>query len=634
MNLKDKAKNKRRFLDFLKPDTRTLLTLFVVSLAFRLIFLFEISDMPTFEHPIMDENYHVELAQEALDSASSSQTPYYRAPLYPYFMTALMWLGGGSLFFVRLIQVIIGSLLPPLLFILGCKFFEKRSALLAASIATVYPTFLYYDASLLITGLMVLLATVVIWFTVRAQEKPTGLNFALLGAFIGLSALARPNILLFLPALSVWFWICIRPQFHHRLKNTLIGYALVVVSALVVIAPVTVRNWMVSGDFILISWQGGYNFFLGNNHQASGWSATAPGIKSTWQGGYLDAINLAQTESGRALSEKEVDTYWWKRGVAEVTEHPAAFVKLMAKKCAYFFGGFEIPNNQNIYLVERYSKLADALFWREPFFFPSGLIIPLALLGLGLSLRRWRKYTPLYLFVLSYFVSIVIFFVCARYRQPVMPVMLLFAAFGFTEIYETIKGANWRRLGALVTIALSLGALCNYDTVGLPRTQQDATDEFLLGSVFQLQNDNARAEKHFRQALTFDPSYADAHINLGLLAAQDKRNLEAEKYFQTALRLEPNNSLALTNLAMLHMTGKKLAEARRLLERAREIDGLDFNIHYRLGLVYHLQEDYARARESYLEAFKLNPDFAPIKQNLQIVEEILSEGATVDDTKE
>ena len=583
--------------------------------------------MPTFDHPLMDEGYHVELAQEILDPESTRQAPYYRAPLYPYFMTALMWLGGGSLFFVRLIQVIIGSLLPPLLFMLGCRFFERRSALLAASLATVYPTFLYYDASLLITGLMVLLATVVIWFTVRAQEKPTGVNFALLGACVGLAALARPNILFFLPALAFWFWVCIMPQFHFRLKNTLIGYAIVVISALIVIAPVTVRNWMVSGDFILISWQGGYNFFLGNNHQASGWSATAPGIKSTWQGGYLDAINLAQTESGRALSEKEVDNYWWGRGLAEVSEHPFTFAKLLAKKSLYFINGFEIPNNQNIYLVEKYSHLADALFWRGPFFFPSGLIFPLALLGIGLTLRQWRKYLPLHLFAFSYFVSVVLFFVCARFRQPVMPLMLLFASFAVFDIYDLVKRARWRRLGAIITITLAFGTLCNYDIIGLPRSQQDATDEFLLGSAYQLQGDNTQAEKHFGQALSLDPSYADAHINLGLIAAQDKRSIEAETHFLAALRSDVNNSLALTNLAMLYMTQQKLDDARNLLERAKEIDRLDYNIHYRLALVYHLQEEFVRARESYLETIKLNPEFTPARANLQILEDALSDSA-------
>ena len=87
MRLKDKAKNRRGRIGFSNPDIRALLTLFAASVAFRLLFLYEISAMPTFDHPVMDEGYHVELAQEILAPGLTQQTPYYRAPLYPYFMT-------------------------------------------------------------------------------------------------------------------------------------------------------------------------------------------------------------------------------------------------------------------------------------------------------------------------------------------------------------------------------------------------------------------------------------------------------------------------------------------------------------------------------------------------------------------
>ncbi|MFQ5608560.1 MAG: ArnT family glycosyltransferase, partial [Candidatus Zixiibacteriota bacterium] len=282
------------------PDLKVHLILFAAALAFRSIFLLEISDMPTFSHPVMDEGYHLELANQILSGSSGvAETPYYRAPMYPYFFTALLWLGDGSLFFVRLVQILLGSLLPGLIFLIGRTLFERRVALLAAGAATVFPTFLYYDSSLLITGLIVFLSALVVWQTLRAGRAPTPRNFILLGALIGLAALARPNVLFYLPALGLWFWFCIRPLFHHRLKNTLTAYAIVIAAALAVIAPVTIRNWVVSGDFIFISWQGGYNFFLGNNHLASGWSATAPGIDATWMGGYRDAINLAEANVGR-----------------------------------------------------------------------------------------------------------------------------------------------------------------------------------------------------------------------------------------------------------------------------------------------------------------------------------------------
>ena len=565
----------------------------------------------------MDEGYHIELAGEILDGDIIGSEPFYRAPLYPYFLAGMLALTGGNPGTVRVIQCALGALLPLLIFLIALRLFDRRVALTAAIAGAVYPTLIYYDASLLITSLMTLLCAGVILQTLRAQDNPTSGNFAALGALIGLTALARPNILFFLPALAIWVWLVILPKLRRSRSAAVKRYALVILCAGVVIMPVTARNWIVTGgDFIPIAWQGGYNFFLGNNRDATGWSATAPGINATWMGGYLDAINLAQNELGRKLSEKEIDDFWWDLGWKEVANYPLNALGLQFKKFAYFWGGYEIPNNQNIYIVERFSIVASALFWQAPLYFPAGLLMPLALMGIFSARRKWRVALPLYLLTFSYMASVMMFFVCARFRQPVLPILLIFGSYGFYSLIETLNDTRRKRLIYTLAALGILGAFSSYASVGIDREAQSARDSLLLGNAYQAAGKLPEAQAEFERAIEIAPEFAEAYNNLGQMSATKNDFGRAARYFREALRIDPDDIIALSNLGMVMLQTDNLNDARELLEKARSIDGLDFGVHYRLGLVYHTQGKYDLARVEYLRALELNPDYGPARKNL------------------
>ena len=90
---------------------------------------------------------------------------------------------------------------------------------------------------------------------------------------LGLSAIARPNVLLFGPAIVVWLAIV-----HRReALRALIYVACVTTGCLLVILPITIRNYVVGKDVALIATQGGVNFYIGNNPQADGRTAIVPG---------------------------------------------------------------------------------------------------------------------------------------------------------------------------------------------------------------------------------------------------------------------------------------------------------------------------------------------------------------------
>lgn len=155
--------------------------------------------IPTFDFPVMDEKYHVELAEQINDTGYGNE-PFYRAPLYPYLLAMFFRITDSSPYWSRFIQIVFGSLLPLLIYLFGLKLFDRRVAFWAATIGVLYPTFIYYDATLLITSTMVILTALLLWQLYRLQDKPTLPGFIVAGLLLGLAGLARPNILLLGPA--------------------------------------------------------------------------------------------------------------------------------------------------------------------------------------------------------------------------------------------------------------------------------------------------------------------------------------------------------------------------------------------------------------------------------------------------
>ncbi len=220
---------------------------------------------------------------------------------------------GHSLFLPRLFQIVLGSLGCVLIFLIAAKLFNRTVGILSGVIAAFYAMLIFYDGQLLITSLIVFLDLAVIGLLILAAEQPRVLNWFFCGIVLGLSAIARPNILVFVPFVLIWMFF----QFKNKLpkKTVLIRWIILCSAVLLVILPVTLRNYTVSKDFVPIAWQGGYNFYLGNNPNASGWAATAPKIDKSWWGGYNDAIWLAEEETGVKLKPSQISDFWFEEGI-------------------------------------------------------------------------------------------------------------------------------------------------------------------------------------------------------------------------------------------------------------------------------------------------------------------------------
>ena len=130
-----------RLFEKLSGQSRWLtpLLIFLAAFSIRVVYLNQISEIPTFDKPIMDEQYHLELAAQINSESGLPEEPYYRAPLYPYFLATVYNLTGESVYWTRLLQILLGALLPLLLYFLGLRIFNRSVAFWSAAIAAFYP---------------------------------------------------------------------------------------------------------------------------------------------------------------------------------------------------------------------------------------------------------------------------------------------------------------------------------------------------------------------------------------------------------------------------------------------------------------------------------------------------------------
>ncbi|TET69815.1 MAG: hypothetical protein E3J56_09040, partial [Candidatus Aminicenantes bacterium] len=121
-----------------------------------------------------------------------------------------------------------------------------------------------------------------------------------------------------------------------------------------------------------------------------------------------------------------------------------------------------------------------------------------------------------------------------------------------------------------------------------------------------------KAREAAQKALEFDPTLAEAHASLGLIAlSYDWDRKAAKKYFQKALELNPNSASAhqWIEFYWTYMEAN-LDKATTHLERGLELDPLNLFIKARLGFLSLFSRDLDRAFDQFKEIIDFEPNYA------------------------
>ncbi|NKB71162.1 MAG: tetratricopeptide repeat protein [Candidatus Latescibacteria bacterium] len=578
----------------------------LTAFALRWLYILQSQASPFFDFPLIDAKTYTATATALASQGQwlGGPAPFWQPPLYPYFLALLFKLLGPDFYLARLVQVLVGTLNCTLVFFLGRRFFTPGSGLVAAAAAALYGPFLFYEGEFLPPVLAIALNLLVLLSLPWAAAQPR--RRWIPGLLLGLAALCVANILFFLPLAAWWLWqrdtSYPLPQRLHRALPLLLG-------ALLAIAPVTVRNGLVGGDWVLISSNAGVNFFIGNNADFDRTLRIQPG--QAW----TDLVSRPRLEAGLTQPSAQ-SRFFFARAGDFILEQPGAYLWLLLRKSQQLLNGDEIGRNQDLYFARQYSSLLAVLLWKYGLAFPFGLVVPLALLGILLR-RRHHDQQLLLLYLGVYALSIVLFFVSARYRLPLVPVLLLFAIQGVQVGWRRLQnGAAPVRTGLVVT-SVTFFLLANIGS-GSMDLDGNAETHHRLGYVFHQKGLLANATAHYQRALELDPAIPEARYNLGVVHALQGRYNRALETFRGYLERFPESHearYALGNaLLKTQRYHQAIAQYEQLLQLQTTIDPVA--LQGRLAYTYLQADQPEQAAQAYRTLLQARPDSLAVRYQL------------------
>ena len=282
----------------------------LIAIVTRLIYLLELYQLDDFAIIMIDEKWHWLWAQEIVYDSFWGENSYFRGPLYPYFLSLLYLLTNGSILLSKILQIFLCGGTAYFLFKLTDYLFGQKTAIIAGFFYALYGTLIFYETIFLIPVIFLFLVIWGMYRIIKYSSNHSLINWLITGIIFGLAALARPNILLVIPLLLLWLFL------KHRKENykPAIKSPLALLFGLIIcITPITIRNYIVTGDFILISSQGGINLYLGNNSMADGLTMIMPEIildESIGWSQFTEVIRqTAEKETGHKLSDAQLSSF-------------------------------------------------------------------------------------------------------------------------------------------------------------------------------------------------------------------------------------------------------------------------------------------------------------------------------------
>jgi pentatricopeptide repeat protein len=577
----DVSKNTGRTTRF--PATRWylpgILTFAAVS---RLFYYFGYRTDPFARYLIHDAKHYHEWAAALASGQSWEPGAFYQSPLYPYLVAAIYRLTEPTPVAPLLLQLILSLLTIFLIFRIGARAYGKPSGLLAAAIAALYGPLVFYETKLLPASIAVFLAALLVERMQAADAAGRDAGWLLAGMVLGLTALANPGFLLMGLFGSVWLVLDrSRPLARRFVRLVCFG-----LGAGLLILPVTIRNYRASGEWVLISSNGGITFYQGNNPNALGVFSTPPGFSGSIFTQREESRTLAEEQTGRVLGDGEISTFYFAKGMEFLGESPIRATRLAAKKILFALANEEQPLEYNVRLDE------NPFRW----FFPIPFAVVLALASLrGFAsrgeIRSRRREHPILILMAVELITLLGFYVSGRYRLPLMPALAAVAGFGAISMIRNDRSAVRRVAGMASTGALI--AVCSFAYVPLVqsglRNQQTAMSYLDRASALWDAGRREEAIETSRRSIALDPVFADRYLYLARLLYEAGRIGEAEDTAREAVRRDPGFTEAVFFVGVLCVEQGRFEEAasafRDVFDRDTANDSSANNL---LGVLLHL----------------------------------------------
>jgi 4-amino-4-deoxy-L-arabinose transferase-like glycosyltransferase len=346
-------------------------------------------------------------------------------PGYPALLAGVYALAGPSVVAVRIVQCVLDAATALVAYALARRVLDARGAVLAALATALYPLYVYSAATFFPASLLVLLLGLVVLLLLVALERRSLAIAALAGLLGGWAALTAASSLPALLACAAWTGAQVAcPDRTVRVPGLRIA-AVFLLPLTLVVGLWTARNERVFHAPVLVSTNGGYNFWLGNY----------PGVRAETGNGPETPAMAAEADAIWASpgTEQTRDAAFWRTGAAHVRADVPAFLRLSAAKALHFWS--VVPTT--VTAARPRAPIEALASWLS-----YGLLLPFAIAWLLRTLPRDPVARLVLLLALVYTAEHALVLSKVRFRLPLDLFVIVYGCGGLVAAWDAARGRS------------------------------------------------------------------------------------------------------------------------------------------------------------------------------------------------
>ena len=373
------------------------LLIYILCLSVSLIVLYQGRENHLFPLPSKDMDQFTALKEAVrIYHKHYIHKNYMLSPGYTVFLALLVLITNGKLIFIRILQVIVASMIPVLIYKLSRHFrFDFKSSQLVALLYCFYGPAILISISLLRASLLALCFISLTYFLVLGFQRKKGFYFILSGFFASLTVLGREN---FIPIICMPLLLFAFKYFRTK-KNIKRFAILYIISSISFLLPCLLYNYYNYGSFTII-----------------------PG----------NLNNVVSCYHGQGLENLKDNDYFQKFMI----NIPRQFIK--------FISSYEIPNSLSFYAHQEIIPILKMMF------ITFNALLIAGFTGLYLNIKH-KGILLTSLLICSYVGTMLYFEMFYRFRIPVVPLLFVLTA-GAVQKFKNLKAKQ-----QIVIILISVG---------------------------------------------------------------------------------------------------------------------------------------------------------------------------------